>query len=519
MTTQDDACHLLRRLNQTSRKLVVCSELCCEDKIDFEWPTERHQLIWLQSTKEGRRFQYKDITPQQDPLPTDPVAVDYKIKAYSDRTRHEVFGFGGAFTDAFGAQLDGLGPVMREKLLDSYFGPYGLQYTFGRVPIGGSDFSVRRYTYDDSDEPDLDLTHWQLAQEDFEFKMPHLSRAMTLCEAQNKSLKLIASPWSAPAWMKTNNKLVRGELIDQEAYYKSYANYIVKFLEAYASNGITFWGLTVQNEPVASFSPLYKFNSMHYNPESMVKFLGKFLLPALRVQLGWNKQTGLKIIIGDDSLGIINNQVHKILEDMEVAKYVSGFGYHWYLSGIVAPYSTLDKLHQSFEGKLFMIMTEACTGSVSRKKVDFGSWTRGEMYFEDIVQDLKHHTSAWIDWNMALDTHGGPNWAENFADSPIIVDNAAQEFWKQPMYYAIGHFSRTFQPGTKILEYNIEKRFYLANDIVAIVGLKPDTGHVIFNVMNKSRSRRRIRLQVRHVRAFGPIWVEPKSFNSFILKL
>lgn len=97
-----------------------------------------------------------------------------------------------------------------------------------------------------------------------------------------------------------------------------------------------------------------------------------------------------------------------------------------------------------------MISSEACIGSspFDRNKVEMGSWTRAESYAYDIIHDLQHHTSAWIDWNLALDTSGGPNWVSNMVDSPILINSELQEYYKNPMYYSLAHFTRFLEPGS-----------------------------------------------------------------------
>uniref|UniRef100_A0A914CGK1 Glucosylceramidase n=1 Tax=Acrobeloides nanus TaxID=290746 RepID=A0A914CGK1_9BILA len=124
-----------------------------------------------------------------------------------------------------------------------------------------------------------------------------------------------------------------------------------------------------------------------------------------------------------------------VLADPEAAKYVDGIGIHWYADGNVNT-SVLDTTHTNHPNK-FMLYTEACNHCCGN-----GDWARGDSYVHNIMEDLNHWVAGWTDWNMCLSTTGGPNWVNNFEDAPIIVNATVDEFYKQPMYYAMGHLSK-----------------------------------------------------------------------------
>lgn len=180
----------------------------------------------------------------------------------NDRKLYQTIkGFGGAFTDAVGVNLLSLSPAMRETMLRQYFSPDGLGYTIGRVPIASCDFSTHEYSYDDV-AGDLAMDHFNLTTEDFVYKIPFIKRAQQL---SNNQLKLFASPWSAPGWMKTNGDMKGGGLLDgaiDGPYYEAWATYLVKFFAEYYAQGISFWGLTGQNEPTSGRIPNYGWQTM-----------------------------------------------------------------------------------------------------------------------------------------------------------------------------------------------------------------------------------------------------------------
>lgn len=150
-------------------------------------------------------------------------------------------------------------------------------------------------------------------------------------------------------------------------------------------------------------------------------------------------------------------------------KYVSGIAVHWFVYALnkeryhselifcfnryldqYIPPLVLDLTNTAFPDK-FLLATEACNGYFGlRRGVVLGDWNRAEKYAKDIIEDLSHYVTGWIDWNLALDLQGGPNWANNFVDSPVIVNQTGDEFFKQPMFYALGHF-----------RYYCLKKFYL----------------------------------------------------------
>ncbi|OGT48042.1 MAG: hypothetical protein A3E83_05315 [Gammaproteobacteria bacterium RIFCSPHIGHO2_12_FULL_41_20] len=387
---------------------------------------------------------------------------------------HPIIGFGGAFTDSTAILYQHLSPALKQALIDAYFSPQGIEYSLGRVPMASSDFSCRNFAkeqghdiptpsltpcsnllspYSYADKPDYTLSNFALQPEDLNFKIPMIHAAQA---NSPDSLKLFASPWSAPAWMKTNGSMIHGSL--NPALQPLWAEYFVKFLHAYQQHGITFWGLTVQNEPVngaiLGIKDLQSWQTMYSSTEEEAIFIKNYLGPALK-QFEKEYHSKIHLMIHDDQ--IIN--IHKrteMLNDPEVAQYVDGTGLHWYVN--YSPFlANLDKAYQMLDqaspkSQRFIIGTEACTGSLPMPNGPaLGNWARGESYAHDIIQDLNHHVSGWTDWNLLLDTQGGPNWAKNYVDAPIIADLQTQTLYKQPMYYYLGHFSKFIRPGSQLL--------------------------------------------------------------------
>lgn len=438
-----------KRFFAEKKFVCVCSLSYC-DSLDPISKVPPGQAVLYESNENGARFTKTSLSFSSKSL--------NQTVAHINRTQKYQFivGFGGAFTDAAGINIASLNEGLQKQLINGYFSRNGLEYTIGRVPMASCDFCTREYSYDDVDG-DFDLDKFQLAEEDLKYKIPFIKMAIN---ASSHEVLLFGSPWSAPAWMKTNGKMHgRGVLKGNpgEKYYKTWANYFVKFLQSYESHDITFWGLTAQNEPLDGFIPDFAFQAMGFTPETQRDFIKLDLGPALK-EAGYGANS-IKLMILDDQRFELPKWAEVVLSDPEAAQYVSGVAFHWYMNGI-APPVLLDKTHSSFPG-VFLLSTEACAGFLpwDLVKVDFGSWERAEMYAHDIIEDLLHWTVGWVDWNLALNIQGGPNWVNNFVDSPVIVNRTSQEFYRQPMYYAIAQFSKLLPPGSIRVDVKLEDSF------------------------------------------------------------
>ncbi|XP_029646236.1 lysosomal acid glucosylceramidase [Octopus sinensis] len=401
-----------------------------------------------------------------------PMSINY------NKTFQKIIGFGGAFTDATGINVVSLPKKAQEKLLQSYFSPLGIEYNIGRVPIASCDFSTRIYSYDDAVN-DTKLMQFDLAEEDLNYKIPLIKKAQKMSK---RKVLLFGSPWSAPAWMKTNNNMTGMGMLKGKpggAYYNAWALYFVKFLEEYKHFNITFWGLTAQNEPVDGLIYKFPFQAMGWTPQLQRDFIIKDLGPLLH-SYGYGN---LKLMIFDDQRTFLVNWVKTVLNNTLARTFVSGIGVHWY-EDIDLTLSFLDKTHELFPNH-FILGTEACAASYpwEQPKVALGSWKRAESYSKDIIQDLNHWVTGWTDWNMALDLEGGPNWAKNFVDSAIIVNKTAGEFYKQPMYYIMAHFSKYILPDSVRIEITNIPKFL---DVVGF--LRPDKATVVVIVNRQDQS-------------------------------
>ncbi|KAH7713449.1 Protein GBA-4 [Aphelenchoides avenae] len=236
--------------------VCVCNSTYCDDVEPLGQLTNDQVAVYT-SSKSGKRLTRSKLTFTQGPAPFNTI----KVTIHSDKNFQRIHGFGSSFTDSVGVNLRRLSEGARQNLLNSYFGSNGLEYTIGRVPIASTDFSTREYSYLDTPN-DFNLSTFGLAQEDFDYKIPFIKTALELTQGQ---LSLIASPWSAPGWMKTSGQMkgpgqLKGDFNGE--YYQAYAKYYVKFFEEYFKQGINFWAVTIQNEPSSGLIPNYGWQTM-----------------------------------------------------------------------------------------------------------------------------------------------------------------------------------------------------------------------------------------------------------------
>jgi len=184
-----------------------------------------------------------------------------------------------------------------------------------------------------------------------------------------------------------------------------------------------------------------------YTPQQEADFVRDYLGPQLN-----STYPDLKLMIWDHNRDLVAEWARKILTQPDVAKYVDGTAFHWYTGNSpgLNLYENLDEAHDVDPTK-FLLATEAtvCPG------VELGNWDRGEVYGTDILNDLLHWSTGWVDWNMVLDLQGGPNHLNNFCDAPIIINATNNSFTYQPAYYFMGHFSKYVPPGARRIKLDL----------------------------------------------------------------
>lgn len=391
------------------------------------------------------------------------------------KTFQTFLGIGGAITDASAETFAKLSKSKQNELLNAYYTKdKGIGYTLARTTIHSSDFSSESYTY--IDENDTELKSFSI-KHDREFRIPLIKKAFATA---NGKLNMFVSPWSPPAFMKSNKSMLKGGSLLPE-FYQPWANYFVKFIKAYEKEGIPIWGLTIQNEPMAT----QRWESCIYTAEEERDFLKNNLGPTL-------EKAGLKdkkIIIWDHNRDLITQRVDTILSDKEAAKYVWGIGFHWYenWSGGQNMYQNVDAVHESYPDKN-LLLTEASVERFDASK--YQHWANGERYGTSMINDFNNGAVAWTDWNILLDETGGPNHVGNFCFAAIHADTKTGELIYTPSYYFIGHFSKFIERGAKRISSVSSRSPLLTTSFV-----NPD-GKVVTIVMNQSDKKIKYNLSI-----------------------
>ena len=351
------------------------------------------------------------------------------IKVNKNQIRQSILGFGGAFTEASASIYNELDGDKKSEIIQAYFGDSGNQYNMGRTHINSCDFSLGNYAL--CEEEDRKLDGFSI-ERDKKMLIPFIKEALK--EASSPVL-IMASPWSPPPWMKTNNQMNHGGKLKEE-FQDTWAEYYCKYIEFYERDGVPIWGISVQNEPEA----VQTWDSCIYTGEEERDFIKNFLGPALKR----NKYLDKKLVIWDHNRDVMVERSRTVLSDPDAAQYVWGTGFHWYNGD---HFDEVQKVHDEFPDKE-LIFTEGCQEGGPH----IGSWDLGERYATSIINDLNRYTVGWIDWNLLLDERGGPNHVGNYCSAPIIVNTKTQELLYQSSYFYLGHFSRFFSRGDKIVE-------------------------------------------------------------------
>lgn len=402
----------------------------------------------------------------------------------------EIVGIGGAITDAAAETFYKMPAEKQQEILRAYFDPIeGNGYSLARTNINSCDFSSDSYAYADSG--DKELKTFSIAH-DLNFKIPLIKAAI---DKAGGNLVLFASPWSPPAWMKTNNNMLRGGKLLPE-FYQTWADYYVKFIQEYRKQGIGVWGLTVQNEPMA----VQTWESCIYTGEEERDFVKNYMGPTL-VKAGMED---VKLIVWDHNRGLMFQRAKAVLDDPEAAKYVWGTGFHWYTGD---HFDNVRLVSEAFPDKK-LLFTEGCGYPFNYNTLS--EWKWGEVYGKSVLLDINNGASGWTDWNILLDETGGPNHVGNFCLAPVIGNTKTGEVIYMDSYYYLGHFSKFFRPGARRITCSSN-----SDDLLTTGVINPD-GTLAVVVLNLGDKEINYRLWVdnKAAKALSPA----HSISSLVVK-
>ncbi len=417
------------------------------------------------------------------------VSVDLNDK------RQEINGVGVSLTESSAFVLACLPVEKRQELLQEIFGENGANFPIVRTHIGACDFTVEgKYSLAEVDG-DIALEHFSLDRDKEGFdkeRYPHIVDATydlypfikevnaIRSNQSDNEFRMFASAWTAPAWMKDNKQYYQpgygGSLLRE--YYQVYADYLVKYLEAYKQEGIEFWGISPVNEPQGNSG---NWESMNFSPESQAEFIGKYMGPALD-KSGFG---GLKLLAFDQNTAEMPEWAHVIYGDSLAKQYTDGMAVHWYANTIHPYANVLDEIHNAYSDRI-ILHTESCVdalgtppwgGALDPESFVESGWFKNDdfwwnpnatdwaysipgsdngnhpkyapahRYARYIIEGMNNWLTGFIDWNIILDSNGGPNHANNFCGAPIMIDIENKDIYFTPVYYVLKQLSRNIRPG------------------------------------------------------------------------
>lgn len=380
--------------------------------------------IYTTTCKDG----VAETSEQCIPFQADPGVENNVVNLYPDVLYQVWDGFGGAITEASGYVYSQMDDGCKTELVNAYFGADSNNYRTVRVPIDSCDFSLESYSAM-NDPADTELQSFSLSRAE-QYVIPLLEAAQ---RAAGMPLEIMLSPWSPPAFMKTNGKKTGGGSLKKE-YRDFWASYICRYILEYQKRGFSVKYLTIQNEPKAA----QKWDSCEYTAQEEKEFLSDFLYPAM-----------VKNKISDVSICIWDHNKERAFEracdmiDEKTSPMVGGVAFHWYSGD---HFEAISLLKERFPDKK-LIFSEGC---VEYSHYDKNNQVRNaQIYAHDIIGNLNAGMNIFYDWNILLDQNGGPNYTGNFCDAPILYDTEQSKLEKKLSYTYIGHFSRHIMPGAR----------------------------------------------------------------------
>jgi len=426
-----------------------------------------------------------------------------------DIIKQTMTGVGTSFTESSAFVLAHLEKNKRQEVMRNIYGKDGANFALARTHIGATDFAVEgKYSYAEV-EGDKKLQHFSIEVDKTGFNknqypgikdesydlLPMIQEANAIKQQQqDKEINIVASAWTAPPWMKdiedyysrgseaTGMEGTGGEL--KPEYVSTYADYLLKYMDAYQKEGINIWGLTPVNEPHGNSG---QWESMHFTPETQSAFIKDHLGPGLQS----SNHKNVKLLIYDQNRDGLEHWADTILGDKQTANYVYGTAVHWYESTFMVYEDILDKVHNKFP-QFDIIHTEgtiddlgkpapggildpvlfqesdwfdndsfwwnpnatdwAYTATWAPNPDDHPIYTPVHRYARNIIVSFNHWMSGWIDWNIVLDQDGGPNHVGNFCGAPIMINTKTGKVYYTPVYYVLAQFSRTIRPGDKAVQ-------------------------------------------------------------------
>ena len=496
------------------------------------------------------------------------------IEIYPDSLKQTIDGIGSSFTESSAFVLAHLDEAKRREVMEQIFSESGANFSLTRTHIGACDFCVEgKYSYDDV-KYDEDLEYFGIEEDSKGFDqkkylgvqaenydlLPMIKEALAIKNNQkDNELRIISSAWTAPAWMKdiedwyisgtpANNWQGTGGSLKEE-YVSTYANYLVKYLDAYENEGINIWGITPVNEPHGNNG---QWESMNFSPESQNEFIKNYLGPQLR-DSGFDQ---VKLLIYDQNRDGLEHWTEVIFSDPDTQPYIYGAAVHWYESTYKVYEDVFERVHVQFP-QYTIIHTEGCIDDLGKdapngvtdpvrfkeenwfdndefwwndnatdwaysvtwqgvNAEDHPIYTPVHRYARNIIVSLDNWVTGWIDWNIVLDKQGGPNHVGNYCGAPIMIDTEIQQVYYTPIFYVLAQFSRTIRPGDRAVKTEKYTPHLRDDDLHACAIINED-GLLSVQLLNTTLKPITYNLQISN--QYAAITVEANSVQTVRVQL
>lgn len=398
-----------------------------------------------------------------------PHALPVHIEVDADQRFQTISGFGASITDASAWLIQQrMQPAQREALLRELFGRDGQGVGFGlvRITIGASDFSRHHYSLNDRPpgQTDRELRHFSIDANRADL-LPVLKAALAI----QPGLEIMASPWSAPGWMKTSDSLIKGSL--RPDMHEVFARYLVRTVEAFGAEGVPIFALTLQNEP--HFEP-DDYPGMRLEAPARADIVGRHLGPMLA-----QRGLGVQIIDWDHNWDEPESPL-AVLADPVARRYVSGVGWHCYADEKHLP--NQSRVHDAHPDKDTWF-TECSGGEWKPQWADSLPWVVRTI----VIGSTRHWARGVLMWNLALDENHGPHLGGcKDCRGVVTIDSRTGAVTRNLEYYALAHASRFVRPGAQ--------RIASTGEVVQLQSVafrNADDGSRVLIVCNSSAQLRR----------------------------
>ncbi|MDD3339257.1 MAG: glycoside hydrolase family 30 beta sandwich domain-containing protein [Lachnospiraceae bacterium] len=345
------------------------------------------------------------------------------INIYPEVTYQRFNGFGGAVTETAGYMYSLMDAEQKKEMLETYYGKDTMKYRMVRMPLDSCDFSLEHFQA--SVEPDLSDFSFQRVGK-YTFPLLRDIQAMV-----GEDLELMLTPWSPPAYMKTNGDRNHGGKLKAE-YRKTWAEYICHYIMELKKEGFTVTCMSIQNEPKA----VQTWDSCIFTAQEEKVFLEECLYPAMEE----HALTQIRIYIWDHNKERAYERARDTIDE-KTDKIIKGIALHWYSGD---HFDALQMIREKYPDKE-LVLSEACIEYSKCSPEDF--LKNAQKYAHDLIGNLNHGLTGFYDWNLAVDEVGGPNHVGNFCDAPYLFDTKSKVLMERNSLVYLWHFSHYITPG------------------------------------------------------------------------